>query len=378
MNIDNSETIARSESDFRINKYTLRCLRILLYAIFAMWLADIFHLFIVDLELLSKGFSVTVCIMLCTLIFGKFADLHKPWVKYVLIFATILSVTVLGITLTYHTLLLSMIPLLIAAQYTDKHTLRFTYVLTLISTFAIVMGGYFWGLCDANMLFLTTNTTSYYRDLANQSIRFDTINTNPWYTLPVYYVLPRSILLTLALPVINKITLNIRYYEKYALQMKQLSEKDEMTGLYNRNKYLDMAKETYPEIDTVAVIFWDVNHLKQTNDSLGHDIGDALLTNVANIITALSDVHRKAYRLGGDEFVMIIENPHEGETETILKKWEELSILKSKAADIEISAAIGCACGKGKDIEAILKEADQTMYQNKQQQHQDSSSQCTS
>ena len=140
-----------------------------------------------------------------------------------------------------------------------------------------------------------------------------------------------------------------------------------MTGLYNRNKYLNMIEETYPAIDQVGVIFWDVNNLKTTNDTLGHDKGDALIINISSIIMALTAVNRKAYRVGGDEFVMIVENPQKGELDAVVRKWEELCSLKSQALELDLTSAVGYSCGDGKSIKSVIKEADQAMYLDKQQ-----------
>lgn len=368
MTKDNFDENKRTEIDYRINLYTIRCLKIMLISVVIMWLLNYFHIFIVNMKLVSQGFGVSCGILLVVLFIASKTDLHHVWVKYFLITSTILGITVLGITLTYHTLLLSIIPLLLATQYADKWTTIYTYVLTLISTFLIVICGYFWGLCDANMLLLTTEPASSYVKLFDNGVYLGEINSNPWYTLIMYFVVPRCALLSLTLPVIQSISHNILNYEKYAVDMKKLSERDEMTGVYNRNKYLSMIENEYPKVEDVAVLFCDVNNLKEVNDNEGHDKGDILITNVAQIILSLTDSNKKAYRIGGDEFVLIVENPKEGELERLLEKWHELIELKSKAASLDLSAAIGYASGKGKDIEEIVQRADEKMYDNKSKQ----------
>ena len=368
MTKDNFEENKRTEIDYRINLYTIRCLKIMLISVVIMWLLNYFHIFIVNMKLVSQGFGVSCSILLVVLFIASKINLHHVWVKYFLITSTILGITVLGITLTYHTLLLSIIPLLLATQYADKWTTIYTYVLTLISTFLIVICGYFWGLCDANMLLLTTEPASSYVKLFDNGVYLGETNSNPWYTLIMYFVVPRCALLSLTLPVIQSISRNILNYEKYAVDMKKLSERDEMTGVYNRNKYLSMIENEYPKVEDVAVLFCDVNNLKEVNDNEGHDKGDILITNVAQIILSLTDSNKKAYRIGGDEFVLIVENPKEGELERLLEKWHELIELKSKAASLDLSAAIGYASGKGKDIEEIVQRADEKMYDNKSKQ----------
>ena len=365
MTKDNFEENKRTEIDYRINLYTIRCLKIMLISVVIMWLLNYFHIFIVNMKLVSQGFGVSCGILLVVLFIASKTDLHHVWVKYFLITSAILGITVLGITLTYHTLLLSIIPLLLATQYADNWTTIYTYVLTLISTFLIVICGYFWGLCDANMLLITTEPASSYVKLFDNGVYLGETNSNPWYTLIMYFVVPRCALLSLTLPVIQSISHNILNYEKYAVDMKKLSERDEMTGVYNRNKYLSMIENEYPKVEDVAVLFCDVNNLKEVNDNEGHDKGDILITNVAQIILSLTDSNKKAYRIGGDEFVLIVENPKEGELERLLEKWHELIELKSKAASLDLSAAIGYASGKGKDIEEIVQRADEKMYDDK-------------
>lgn len=359
---------SRVESDYQINRYTLKCLRIMLFAITVLWVMNTLNIFIVNEVLMSTAFFSVAGMLIFTLVCGRIVDLRKKWVKYFLITVTVASIVVLGITLTYHTLLLTVIPLLIATQYTDKKVHVYTFVLTLISNFLIVYGGYFWGLCDANMLLITTNPTAYYIDSTGTNATFNSINSNPWYTLSMYYVLPRCILHSLMLPVIQSISKNIMKTQQQAVAMKRLSEIDDMTGLYNRNKYLYMIENEYIHNDKVGVIFFDVNNLKYVNDTLGHEKGDALISTVGRMILTLTDTNKKGYRIGGDEFVIVMENPQEGELDGLLIKWEKLIGLQNQTVEIDLSVAVGYAYGEGKEVDMIIKEADKMMYQKKKEQ----------
>ena len=358
----------QAEIDYRINKYTLKCLAIIVIAMILVWIVTILNIFIVNTELASKGIFLGASVTLVTIGIGKHVDLHKSWVKYFLVLGTVVAVTIVGITLTYHTVLFSVFPLLLATQYIDKKMIVYSYLLSVASMFAIVLGGYFWGLCDANMLILTTEQTDFYRNQAAGIIEFEAGNTNPWYTLTLYYVIPRCALLLTMLPVIQSISSNVMEHAAYAESMKRLSERDEMTGLYNKNKFLHMIKGSYPKEQSVGVIFWDVNNLKETNDNLGHDQGDLIITTVAHIIMKLTDINRKAYRIGGDEFVMVVENPGEDEIEEMLERWREELERKASHLQKKISVATGYAVGDGKEIEAIVKKADQNMYRRKREQ----------
>lgn len=353
--------------DYQINKYTIKCLKILLLVLTILWLMNLIGIFIVDKKIMTISYLCSSIVLITALIYGHFIDLKQPHVKYVLTTMTILTAIILGVTLTYHTLLLSVIPLMLATQYPNKKVLIYTFILTVISNFVIVIGGYFFGLCDANMVFLTTEKTSYYLSKLDNNIALKR-NDNPWYSLILFFAIPRSIIHALMLPFIYGITQNIIKTNKHALEMKRLSEIDEMTGLYNRNKLLSMIDNYYIELKTISVIYFDVNNLKDINDNLGHDKGDILIETVGKILKNLTDDFKKAYRLGGDEFIIIIENPMENEIKNLLKKWEELLLIQSKETGLEIIAAVGYSSGEGKDINNIIKNADEIMYQNKKEQ----------
>lgn len=360
---------SQAEMDYIVNRYTLRCLRITIVITAVVWIANICGIFIINSTLMSVGFTIAISIIVATQIFGKLVDLHKPWVKYVLIFNTTLAIAVDGITLSYHAVLLSALPLLLAAQYTSRKFIIYTYFITVVGVFVSVMGSYYWGLCDLNMLVLTTEPTKYYLSQVGNTISFSLSDMNPMYSLTFFYAVPRCLILLCLLPVIRSISRNIKKQAEYAADMKYLSEKDEMTGLYNKNKYLAMMEKTYPKLSTVAVVFWDVNNLKVINDTLGHAQGDYVITVVARMIKELMDESKKAYRIGGDEFVMVMENPKRGEVDEIIRRWGEITERVKPLSTVEISVALGFAWGAGKNVADVAKEADESMYYQKNRSH---------
>ena len=360
----------QSAIDLKVNKYTLRCLAFTLLCTAVVWIANLCGIFIVNQRLLSGGFMIATVILLIALLVGRLVDLKKSWVKYFLLFSVTLAVTVDATTLSYHAVLLSVLPLLLATQYTSKKVIVYTYLISILGIFVSVMGSYYWGLCDANMLLLTTEPVSHYKEAVTEGVlQFTLTEYNPWYVLPLYYVLPRSLILLCLLPVIESISGNIMDYVRYAGDMKQLSERDEMTGLYNKNKYLEMMQKTYPRLQNVGVFFWDVNNLKEINDTKGHAQGDYIITIVSSMIKELTGERYKAYRIGGDEFVMVVENPKRGEMEELLAKWEERLEQRKSFSKIEISVALGFAGGSGKNVTDVAKKADKMMYEHKLEAH---------
>lgn len=352
------------ESD--ANRFTLKCQTISLVLLICMWILNQLNIFIVDKQIMTTCILTCCCIEVLIILICHIFGYEKEWMKYVVLFFSVLMITVAGIFLTYHTLLASVLPLLYSMQYRKKKVVYYTYILTFFSMTAIVLVGYYLGVCDANMILLTTNSIFNYVDFDTQTLLFETINTNPFVTLPLYYVLPRMVVLLSMIPVMQHVVDIAIQHATIEADLKRMGEVDQMTHLYNRNKYNQMIKEYFPKVDRLVVFFWDINGLKTTNDTLGHDVGDYLITIFAKTIFKVVGTNRFAYRIGGDEFVMIIENPAEKEIETLLDEWKENVDIMNQSSKIPLSASVGYAVGRGCDIEKLINEADQMMYEAKQ------------
>jgi diguanylate cyclase (GGDEF)-like protein len=145
------------------------------------------------------------------------------------------------------------------------------------------------------------------------------------------------------------------------------SEHDHLTGLYNKGKYLEMLKNDFPFYDSIAIFNMDVNYLKRTNDTLGHEAGNRLLTKAADSLKAISNENIFPFRLGGDEFMLVASNVDEDRVQKIKSDWEK-KLNELNTTDPEIECVIACGLVFGKkpyDLGDILGRADILMYQNK-------------
>ena len=367
---------AESEVDYSIdyesleghsNRFTVRCLLITYFFMAFMWVLDLLGIFIVDKGLMNYGFFLLSFLVLLLIAICKLVGYNKPWLKYVIIIFAVLMTDVLAVVLTYHIVIASVLPLIYAIQYSDKKLLFFSYGMSVIGIFASVMAGYYFGLCDANMVLLTTGPLKDYVD-ANGVAHFGPVNANPWLTLPLFYVFPRSVILLALIPVLLHVSNGMAMRELRGLYLQRMSEIDDMTQLYNKNKYLKMVKETYPKVDKIGVVFWDVNGLKATNDTLGHVMGDKLIASIADSIRGFTNDKCRAYRIGGDEFILICEGENELKMNEIANEWKKKVEELNLTSEIQLSAAIGYAAGEGKNIGAVIKLADDRMYANKVEQ----------
>ena len=148
-------------------------------------------------------------------------------------------------------------------------------------------------------------------------------------------------------------------------KLKIMGSFDMLTGVKNRNAMnhrvdgILKGKDMLPK--KTAVIFADLNGLKQINDNGGHSRGDMLLKNSADILKETfpdGDI----YRAGGDEFMVIVSGISENELEERMKKLKEYQTNTS-----EVSFALGCHYSDGDtDISRAMSIADKKMYHDKQ------------
>ena len=146
---------------------------------------------------------------------------------------------------------------------------------------------------------------------------------------------------------------------------------DALTGLPNRRTLRDrlelMLSSAQREGGRIALLFIDLDHFKEVNDTLGHDMGDALLLQAAERIRSCVRPQETVARMGGDEFTVVLSALADGaEAESVAQK-----IIHAMAAAFHlqdervfVSASIGISLfpDDGRQIEELFKHADQALY----------------
>lgn len=370
MNEYNSVNINAQELDVQANQYTLKCLRITAAAFALIWVLTITGVFIVDRTMMTAAFVAGSALMLAPSLICRRVGTRRGWIKYMILLFSAAAIALISTVLTYHAVLLYALPLFYAAQYSNRRMIYYSFAMTAVSVYVSAMAGYFWGLCDANMLLLTVRSMPYYADLLLNNPSAIALNPNPWVSVPLFYVLPRCIILAVFVPVIRKISDNISKNAGMVARLRYIGETDKATRFYNRNKYIEMMDEYYPRLEKLAVIFWDINNLKEMNDSFGHAYGDSMIISIAGCIFELTDERRKVFRLGGDEFVMMLEEDEAEGVEALLERWRALLAEARASSGLPLSVAVGWARGAGRDAEQLVKQADAEMYRDKRDDKQ--------
>ena len=153
--------------------------------------------------------------------------------------------------------------------------------------------------------------------------------------------------------------------------IRQQAYYDTLTGLPNRRMLRDRLeqeiKRSKRDQQELAILFIDLDHFKEVNDTLGHDRGDLLLVEAGRRVEACVRASDTVARMGGDEFTVILaELPSSSHLETILQKM--LSTLSDffqlGTEQVFVSASIGITMypTDASEIEDLLKNADQALY----------------
>ena len=144
-------------------------------------------------------------------------------------------------------------------------------------------------------------------------------------------------------------------------------EHDAMTGLYNNGKFNDLLKNEFPTYDCISVFYLDLNYLKRTNDTLGHEAGSRLIVKSANAIKAVCDENTYGFRTGGDEFAIIAKDADDKKALSIYENWKAaLNRLNVEDTELECIVACGYATAAAPyDLKTVLDRAESLMYEDK-------------
>ena len=153
-------------------------------------------------------------------------------------------------------------------------------------------------------------------------------------------------------------TIGIAIFVYYVFLILELTKKDPLTGLLNRQSYYSAINNSS---DITAIISIDMNGLKKINDTQGHLAGDEAIITVSSCFMQSISFRQSAYRIGGDEFVIICQKTKEEDLMKLINK------LKQKVSETKYTISIGYSFSlePNKDIEKMVKESDDMMYQNK-------------
>lgn len=158
--------------------------------------------------------------------------------------------------------------------------------------------------------------------------------------------------------------------------MERLAYYDQLTGLENRLLFKEQLRtalySTVRDQQHLALLYLDLDHFKDINDSLGHEAGDQLLVEVARRLKGCLRDEDSVARLGGDEFAVLLR--HVGEAryasvvaEKIIETLRRPIVLNAQEVIVGTSIGITLAPDDSSEIDILMRNADLAMYQAKYQ-----------
>ncbi len=157
-------------------------------------------------------------------------------------------------------------------------------------------------------------------------------------------------------------------------RIQHLAYHDNLTGLPNRSLLQDRLAHAIARAERsrrkVAVLFIDLDNFKNINDTLGHDVGDELLRQVARRLSDCVRIEDTIARQGGDEFIVLLDSLEDGRAASLVAQ-KVLNALRQPfplgATEQHVSGSVGIAVypEDGRDAQTLMKNADTAMFHGK-------------
>jgi diguanylate cyclase len=186
---------------------------------------------------------------------------------------------------------------------------------------------------------------------------------------PTTRVVLLGLSLLLSLAVIVRFSLAVRARESAQVALSYQATHDELTGVVNRILLIDRvghALERTRHHEPLAVMYLDLDHFKPINDTLGHEVGDQLLTEIAGRIATVLRTSDTLGRFGGDEFVVLCEDTP---PEDALKVADRIvaavaAPLELATLTLQVTVSVGVAISGGEvsAVDTLIRSADEAMY----------------
>jgi len=186
--------------------------------------------------------------------------------------------------------------------------------------------------------------------------------TWPYFPIPAFLLntFTRSIAFTVIIRVVIKLW-----------REREYAHKDMLTGLANRLHLMERLETEQVRSERsgrpYSLLFIDIDDFKRLNDELGHKVGDEALRVLSGILKSCIRKVDVAARLGGDEFVLLLPDTDKQSCYILIKRIESSSrkIFKKNNWDISVSIGQTTHVGRNESIDAVLKLADENMYEIK-------------
>lgn len=155
-------------------------------------------------------------------------------------------------------------------------------------------------------------------------------------------------------------------------QITDLATIDELTGLYNRRALFSRLVEEHSRVErykeNFSLMIIDIDDFKNVNDTYGHQVGDAILKNLASFLKGNLRTSDFVSRFGGEEFIAILPSTDMTKAKRVAEKLRHMlgkKVFEDKKGEvkIKITVSVGISqCTPGDNIDSLIKRADDALY----------------
>jgi len=158
---------------------------------------------------------------------------------------------------------------------------------------------------------------------------------------------------------------------------EEIAHIDTLTGLYNRNAYIDYIQQHIKsENMPLLILVGDLNELKRINDVYGHLVGDELIITVSSVLDTTKPENAFVARVGGDEFVILVPNGNLEMAEQFINRSNAMcaTVRDEKSRAPSVSWGYALMTSTDQSYNDLFAEADKMMYEYKKKRVEFSSS----
>ena len=158
-------------------------------------------------------------------------------------------------------------------------------------------------------------------------------------------------------------------------QKEQLAITDELTGIYNRRHFYQLAERAAERADAagepMSVVLFDIDRFKQINDRFGHFVGDRVLGSLSEAVTGALPPNHVLARFGGEEFALLLPgfgSEAAGQVAESVRRHVEDYVFDSETDGLIVTISLGVAERSFEgSLQALLRRADEALYEAKRQ-----------
>ncbi|AEP31036.1 diguanylate cyclase [Brumicola nitratireducens] len=160
---------------------------------------------------------------------------------------------------------------------------------------------------------------------------------------------------------------------QFAARLQYEANYDHLSGLYNRRAFFRIAEKLLQSLrrkeKPCSIVLFDIDRFKAINDNYGHDVGDIVIQNLAQLLKAQLRKHDILSRLGGEEFILFLPETSHQEAMLVANKiriYIEDNAIYRDTQDLKVTVSGGVAnCDFNESLDKSIKKADEGLYKAK-------------